>query len=72
MNKQIFKKCPTLGMYHALATPFVKKMAEYKEFYKQHKESIDSELIVYSTVSNDRKKLGGDDKIHKINVDEHT
>ena len=66
MNIQIFKKCKTLGEYHGMSQPFVKSMEEYGEFYKQHKDMIDVETVIYSTISNDRKKLGGDDKIHKI------
>lgn len=66
MNTQIFKVCPTLGEYHGLTQPFIKSMEEYREFYKQHKESIDKETIIYGTIHGDRKKLGGNDKIHKI------
>ena len=66
MNTQIFKKCPTLGEYHEMTQPYVISVKEYSEFYEQHKEMIDAEAIIYGTVSNDRKKLGGDDKIHKI------
>jgi len=64
MDKQIFKKCPTLGEYHGMALPYVKSQAEYREFYIQHKEMIDMEAQVYSEIFNDRKKLGGDKKIH--------
>jgi hypothetical protein len=49
-----------------MSQPFVKSMEEYREFYKQHKESIDKETIIYGTISNDRKKLGGDNKIHSV------
>ena len=66
MNKQIFNKCKVLGKYHGMSQPFVKSMEEYREFYKQHKESIDKETIIYGTISNDRKKLGGDNKIHSV------
>jgi hypothetical protein len=66
MDKRIFKKCPTLGEYHKAAHPYVKSMKEYREFYVQHKEAIDRETVIYSTISNDRKKLGGDKKIHSI------
>jgi len=64
MNKQIFNRCPTLGEYHGMALPYVKSQEEYREFYKQHKEMIDMEAQVYSEIFNDRKKLGGDKKIH--------
>ena len=68
MDIQIFKKCKMLGEYHELSMsqPWVKSIEEQREFYKQHKESIDRETIIYGTISNDRKKLGGDNKIHKI------
>ena len=66
MNTQIFKVCPTLGEYHKAAHPYVKSMKEYREFYVQHKEAIDKETIIYGTISGDRKKLGGDKKIHSI------
>ena len=64
MDKRIFKKCPTLGEYHGMALPYVTSQAEYMEFYKQHKEMIDMEAILYSEIFNDRKKMGGDKKIH--------
>ena len=66
MDKRIFKKCPTLGEYHGMSQPWVKSMEEYREFYNQHKDIIDVECIIYVEIFNDRKKLGGDDKIHKI------
>lgn len=68
MDLQIFKKCKVLGEYQELSMsqPYVKSIEEQREFYKQHKESIDRETIIYGTISNDRKKLGGDNKIHKI------
>jgi len=64
MDKRIFKKCPTLGEYHGMALPYVKSQAEYREFYIQHKEMIDMEAQVYSEIFNNRKKLGGNKKIH--------
>ena len=67
MDKQIFKRCPTLGEYHGMALPYVKSQAEYREFYKQHKEMIDMEAQVYSEIFNDRKTMGGNNEIHKIN-----
>jgi len=71
MDKQIFKRCPTLGEYHCMALPYVKSQAEYMEFYYQHKEMIDMEAQVYSEIFNDRKTMGSDDKIHKITYDEN-
>jgi len=47
-----------------MALPYVKSQAEYREFYNQHKEMIDMEAIVYSEINEDRKKMGGDKKIH--------
>jgi hypothetical protein len=70
MDKRIFKKCPTLGEYHGMALPYVKSQAEYREFYNQHKEMIDMECIIYSEIVNDRKKMGSDDKIHKIDYND--
>jgi hypothetical protein len=67
MDKRIFKKCPTLGEYHGMALPYVKSQEEYMLFYYQHKEMIDMEAQVYSEIFNDRKVLGGNDGIHKIN-----
>jgi len=66
MDIQIFKKCKMLGKYHGMSQPFVKSMEEYRDFYNQHKDIIDVETVIYSTISNDRKKIGGEDKIHKI------
>ena len=67
MNKQIFNRCPTLGEYHMMALPYVKSQAEYMEFYYQHKEMIDMEAKIYSEIFNDRKTMGGNNEIHKIN-----
>jgi hypothetical protein len=66
MDKRIFKKCPTLGEYHGMTQPWVISVEGYSKFYNQHKESIDKESLIYSQIVNDRKKIGGDDKIHKI------
>jgi hypothetical protein len=49
-----------------MSFPYNKSQAEYREFYNQHKEIIDMEAKVYSEINGDRKKMGGDDKIHKI------
>jgi len=66
MNKQIFKRCPTLGEYHGMALPYVKSQEEYREFYNQHKEIIDMEAQIYSEIVNDRKTMGSNYEIHKI------
>jgi hypothetical protein len=66
MNIQIFKICPTLGKYHEMTQPWIISVKEYSEFYNQHKESIDKESLIYGKIVNDRQKLGGDKKIHKI------
>ena len=55
-----------MGMYHKATQPWVKSVEEYREFYNLYKEMINVEAIIYSRIVNDRKKLGGDDKIHKI------
>lgn len=66
MNIQVFKKCKVLGEYHVMSQPWVKSVEEYREFYKQHKESVDKESLIYSKIVNDRNKMGGDRKIHNI------
>ena len=66
MNTQIFKVCPTLGEYHKATHPYLTSMEENRKIYQENKEAIDRETVIYSTIFNDRKKLGGDDKIHKI------
>ena len=49
-----------------MSLPYVKSQSEYREFYNQHKSIIDMEAIVYSEINEDRKKMGGDNKIHKM------
>ena len=66
MNIQALKKCKVLGEYHGMSQPWVKSEEEHREFYKQHKESVNKESLIYSRIVNDRKKLGGDKKIHNI------
>lgn len=66
MNKQIFKICPTLAMYHHAAHPYVKSMNEYRKLYKEHKEAIDVESRIYSEIQVSRTQLGGNKKIHKV------
>jgi hypothetical protein len=66
MNKQIFKKCKTLGEYHKLTFP-IARTSESMAFYHKNKTTIDFEGTMYSQIHHDRIKLGGDDKIHKIN-----
>jgi hypothetical protein len=65
MNKQIFKKCKTLGEYHALTVPYV-KTPDSITFYHKNKEVIDFEITMYSQIHHDRIKLGRNRKIHKI------
>jgi hypothetical protein len=55
-----------LGKYCAMTQPWIISVKEYSGFYDQHKESIDKESLIYSKIVNDRQKLGGDKKIHKI------
>jgi hypothetical protein len=64
MNKQIFKKCKVLGKWYDLTVP----ISTYKSaiFYQKNKLVIDSESLMYGQIYQDRKVLGGDDKIHKI------
>jgi hypothetical protein len=49
-----------------MSLPYVKSQSEYREFYNQHKEMIDMECIIYSETVDNRKKMGGDKKIHSI------
>jgi hypothetical protein len=65
MNKQILRKYRTLGEYHKLTVPNLSS-SESMKFYNQHKEMIDMECIIYSEINESRKKLGSNDKIHKI------
>ena len=68
MNKQIFKKCKVLGKWYELTVP----LSAYHSaiFYQRNKTLIDSESLMYGQIYQDRKVLGGDDKIHKMNYDE--
>ena len=70
MNKQIFKKCKTLGKYYELTVP----VSTYKSaiFFQKYKTAIDFESVMYGQIRHDREMLGGDDKIHKIKEYEHT
>ena len=65
MNKQIFKKCKTLGEYHKLTFP-IARTSESMAFYHKNKTAIDFEGTMYSQIHHDRKKLGGNRKIHKM------
>ena len=65
MNKEIFKKCKVLGKYHELTYPL--STSESAIFYQKNKDVIDFEGKLYSEIYNNRRKMGGDDKIHKIN-----
>ena len=67
MNKQIFKKCKTLGEYHKLTFPQV-KTPDSIMFYHKNKEIIDFEGTMYSQIHHDRIKLGGNKRIHKIKI----
>jgi hypothetical protein len=63
MNKQIFKKCKTLGEYHALTVPYV-KTPDSITFYQKNKDVIDFEGTMYGQIRHDREMLGGNRKIH--------
>ena len=64
MNKQIFKKCKTLGKYYELTVP----VSTYKSaiFFQKYKTAIDFESVMYGQIRHDREMLGGEDKIHKL------
>ena len=64
MNKQIFKKCKTLGKYYELTVPL--STFQSAIFYQRNKTLIDSESLMYAQIRHDREMLGGDKKIHKI------
>jgi hypothetical protein len=66
MNKQIFKKCKVWGKWYDLTVP----ISTYKSaiFYQKNKLVIDFESVMYGQIYQDRKVLGGDDKIHKIKI----
>jgi len=66
MNKQIFKKCKVLGKWYELTVP----LSPYHSavFYQKNKTVIDFESKLYGEIHQDRKVLGGDDKIHKIKI----
>lgn len=66
MNKQIFKKYKTLGKYYGLTVPL--NTFQSAIFYQRNKTVIDSESVMYGKIYQDRKVLGGDDKIHKIDL----
>jgi hypothetical protein len=70
MNKQIFKKYKVLGKYYGLTVPLSSFQSAI--FYQRNKTVIDSESLMYGQIYQDRKVLGGDDKIHKMTEDEHT
>ena len=64
MNKQIFNKCKVLGKYHELTFPY--NSSKSAIFFQQNSEVIELEGKLYSEIYNNRRKMGGDDKIHKI------
>ena len=66
MDKQIFKKCKTLGKYYGLTNPL--STYESAIFYQKNKTVIDFESVMYGQIYQDRKVLGGDNKIHKIDM----
>jgi hypothetical protein len=64
MNKNIFNKYKTLGKWYDLTVPI--STSKSAIFYQKNKTVIDFESVMYGQIHNDRKKMGGDDKIHKI------
>jgi hypothetical protein len=66
MDKRIFKKYKTLGKYYGLTVPL--NTFQSAIFYQRNKTVIDSESVMYGKIYQDRKVLGGDDKIHKIDL----
>jgi hypothetical protein len=69
MNRHLLKKYKTLGQYHEMTTPHNFSPKESFMFYEKNKEVIDFESTMYSQISHDRKMLGGNKRIHKINKD---
>jgi hypothetical protein len=67
MNKQILKKCRTLGEYHKLTVPNLSS-SESMKFYARNKTIIDFESTMYGQIHNDRGLMGGNKKIHKIKI----
>ena len=65
MNKQIFNKCKVLGKYYELTFPTNNSKSAI--FFQQNSKVIELEGKLYSEISNNRRRMGGDDKIHKIN-----
>ena len=66
MNKQIFNKCKVLGKYHELSVS--SNNSKSVIFFQQNSEVIELEGKLYSQISNNRRRMGGDDKIHKIKI----
>ena len=66
MNKQIFRKYKTLAKWYELTVPLSSFQSAI--FYQRNKTVIDSESVMYGKIYQDRKVLGGDDKIHKIDM----
>ena len=66
MNKQIFKKYKTLGKYYGLSVPL--STHESAIFYQKNKTVIDFESVMFGQIRHDREVLGGNDKIHKIDL----
>jgi hypothetical protein len=66
MNKQIFKKYKTLGKWYDLTVPV--STSKSAVFYQKYKTAIDFESVMYGQIHHDRQVLGGNDKIHKIDL----
>ena len=66
MNKEIFKKYKTLGKWYDLTVPI--STSKSAIFYQKNKLVIDFESVMYGQIRHDREMLGGDDKIHKIDL----
>jgi len=64
MNKEIFKKCKVLGKYHELSVS--SNNSKFAIFFKENSKVIELEGKLYSEISNNRRRMGGDEKIHKI------
>ena len=66
MNKQIFRKYKTLAKWYELTVPISSSKSAI--FYQKNRLVIDFESVMYGKIYQDRKVLGGDDKIHKIDM----
>ena len=66
MNKQIFKKYKTLAKWYDLTVPI--STSKSAIFYQKNKLVIDFESVMYGQIRHDREMLGGNNKIHKIDL----